>query len=201
MTRLKQRAPAVFAGLLGALFLMGCTIHTSEGKDASGKNEDVDIRTPFGSLSVKNGKNVDAKDTGLPLYPGAHIKDDSAGDDHDNGANINLSSSMFGLKVVALKFQSGDSPDKVLDFYRKQLGKYGKVIQCAGGDSNSNFNARKEDRNAPVSCGSEDKGSGQERELKAGTQGNQHVVSVKPQSKGTEFALVYVRIEGEKDTM
>ncbi len=189
---------AALAGLLSAIFLAGCTIRTNESTDSSGKKkEDVDIRTPFGSLSVKNGKSADLKDTGLPLYPGARPKEGKPGE--DEGANVNISSSMFGLKVVAQEFQSGDAPDKILSFYRKQLGKFGKVVQCAGSDSN--LSAHKDDKNAPVSCDGDSDGSEHEQELKVGTQGNQHVVSVKPKGGGSEFALVYVRITGDKDTL
>jgi len=50
----------------------------------------------------------------------------------------------------------------------------------------------------PVSCGKT--GGGDELELKVGTEGNQHLVAVKPNSKGTRFALVYVRMHTGKDT-
>jgi hypothetical protein len=36
-------------------------------------------------------------------------------------------------------------------------------------------------------------------ELKVGTEGNQHIVAVKPNSRGTRFALVYVRTHTGKD--
>src|SRR5436853_7652169 len=78
-----------FAALLCALVLSGCSIHTSERKDSTGKSEDVDIRTPFGSISVKEN-STDAKDTGLQLYPGARPKSDSGDDKHS--ANVNISS-------------------------------------------------------------------------------------------------------------
>jgi hypothetical protein len=35
--------------------------------------------------------------------------------------------------------------------------------------------------------------------LKVGTEGNQHIVSVKPNSNGTRFALVYVRMHTGSD--
>jgi hypothetical protein len=35
--------------------------------------------------------------------------------------------------------------------------------------------------------------------LKAGTNGNQHIVAVKPRDNGTEFSLVYVRVRGGKE--
>src|ERR1700724_2940530 len=81
-----------FTGLLCALTLTGCSIHTQEKKDSTGKSEDVDIRTPFGSISVKEN-STDAKDTGLQLYAGARPKTSSGDDKHS--ANVNISSSMI----------------------------------------------------------------------------------------------------------
>jgi hypothetical protein len=36
-------------------------------------------------------------------------------------------------------------------------------------------------------------------ELKVGTEDNQHIVAVKPDGKGSRFALVYVRTHAGKD--
>src|SRR5215469_17764687 len=92
--------------LLGTCLLLaglsGCSVSTN--KDAkTGKDKDVDIRTPLGSLSVHKGAS-DVKDTGLSAYPGAQLKKDL--DDENGSANVNISSSFFGMKVVALKYQS-----------------------------------------------------------------------------------------------
>jgi len=172
--------------------LAGCSISTHE-KD--GKKSDVDIKTPFMSLSVKEGANV--RDTGLALYPGARERKGS-GDDRDN-ANVNISSSMFGVKVVVMKFESDDSSDKVLAFYRREMGKYGKVVDCTGGGYSTNF--RRHDKDAEVTCDSHD-GSGHDyREvLKVGTENNQRIMAIKPRNNGSEFALVYVRTrEGDNN--
>jgi hypothetical protein len=59
------------------------------------------------------------------------MKQDS--NDEHHSANVNISSSLFGLKVVALKYETDDPADKVLGYYRKEMGKYGKVIDCTGG--------------------------------------------------------------------
>jgi hypothetical protein len=180
----------MFAGLLATLLLAGCTVRTSKDP-VSGKDKDVDIKTPFGSLSVKKG-STDIKDTGLPLYPGARPRKD--GD--DNNANVNISSSLFGLKVVATKFESDDASDKVLSFYQKQMGKFGPVIECSGG---VDVNFHRHDKDDPVTC----EGSGHEYEkaLKAGTQHNQHIVAVRSAGKGSTFAVVYVRAWDGKDTI
>ena len=191
-----MRNPFVYlsAATILCLALVGCSVTTHD--KGNGKKDDVDIKTPFGSLSVKEGAS-DIKDTGLSPYPGARIaKDDD--DEHHHSANVNISSSLFGLKVVALKYESDDPSDKVLSFYRKEMGKYGKVIDCTGG-FNMNFHHR--DKDAEVTC-DDHRGSehGYKEELKVGTENNQRVVAIKPKNAGSEFTLVYVRAWGGNDT-
>src|SRR6476469_3025478 len=187
------------------LAMTGCSISTREsnghnnaGDSSSDKNKDVDIRTPFGSLSVHEG-SMEAKDTGLSAYPSAQLKK-SRYRDGDSSANVNICSSLFGMKLVVLKYETKDSPDKVLGFYRKEMGKYGKVVDCKG-SFNMTFQPREKNDNE-VSCDREDHGSGEyKQELKVGTENNQRIVAIKPVGDGTEFALVYVRAHGDKDTM
>jgi len=38
-------------------------------------------------------------------------------------------------------------------------------------------------------------------ELKVGTEGNQHMVSVEPEGKGSDFTLVYVMTRGKEGTI
>lgn len=183
--------------MLASLVFAGCTISTHKERGENGENKDVDIRTPFGSLSVHKG-SATAKETGLALYPGAQLKTDA--DDEDSSANVNMSSSFFGgLKVVAAKYRSDDPPDKVLAFYRKDLAHFGKVVDCTGG-FNMHFEPRQKDE--PVSCEG-DSGSDRDykEELKVGTQHDQRIMAVKPSGKGSEFALVYVRAHDNKDSM
>jgi hypothetical protein len=189
--------------VLLACTLAGCTVSTRdhEGRNStdSSKDKDVDIRTPFGSLSVRQG-SMDAKDAGLSTYPGAQLRK-STDHDGDSSANVNISSSMFGMKVVALKYSSSDAPDKVLAFYRKDLSKYGKVVDCEGG-FNMNVHPREKNGDTEVTCDRDNKSDGEyKHELKVGTEGNQRIVAVKPAGDGSEFALVYVRTRSDKNTM
>lgn len=182
------------SAFLCLLVIAGCSVTTHD--KGNGKKDDVDIKTPFGSLSVKEGAS-DVKDTGLSPYPGARVaKDDD--DDRHHSANVNISSSLFGLKVVALKYESDDPSDKVLSFYRKEMGKYGKVVDCTGG-FNMNFHHR--DKDAEVTCDDRNGSDhGYKEELKVGTENNQRIVAIKPRSSGSEFTLVYVRAWGGNDT-
>ena len=180
---------------LAFLFLLaGCKVTTHSEKGNEGK--DVDIQTPLGSLSVHKGP-VDPKETGLAAYPGAQVKTDT--DDGDSSANVNISSSIFGMKLAVLKYQSSDPPDKVLDFYRKEMSRYGKVIDCKSG---FNMTFHHHDRDAEVTCGNEGPNNHDyKQELKVGTENNQRIVAVKPSGNGTEFVMLYVRARDEKDTM
>lgn len=189
-----SRSNLLCASILALIFagVSGCNIsarHDGQG----GPDKDVDIKTPLGSISVRKGA-TDSKDTGLTLYPRAQLKKDMEG---EGGANVNISSSFFGVKVVALKYKSDDAPEKVLAFYRKDMAKYGKVLDCSGGFT---VGYRHHDQDSPATC--DDHGSGHEytQELKVGTQNNQRIVAIKPSGGGSEFALVYVSAWDDKST-
>ena len=44
----------------------------------------------------------------------------------------------------------------------------------------------------------DDDNNGKTVELKTGTEDNQHIVSVDPAGKGSDFAIVWVRIHGKE---
>ena len=175
------------------LSLLACSVNV---KDHDGDNSKVDIDTPIGGIHVNEEAN--AHDTGLAVYPGARQKPKTDGD--SKSANVNISSGFFGVKVVAVEYESDDSPDKVLSFYRNEIKKYGTTVECRtdkhGGDLTVKA-GNHEDSSRPVSC--EGKNAGNVVELKSGTEDNQHLVSVGPEGKGTDFALVYIRTRGKKE--
>jgi hypothetical protein len=172
--------------LLATLALLpACSVNV---KDKGGDgNSKVDISTPVGGIHVD--ENADARDTGLSVYPGARPKPKS--DDGDKkSANVNMSAFGYGLKVVALEYVSDDPPDKIIAYYQDQLKKYGHVLQC-------HSNAIKADHDGgKLKCDSDD--SGNNIELKAGTDDNQHIVSVEPEGKGSDFAIVWLRLRGKE---
>jgi len=211
---------ALFAALC---ILPACSISTHD-KDKNGAKR-VDIKSPFGDMHVS--EQADYHDTGLTLYPGATPapKDNS---NEEKGANVNMSFPGFSLKVVAAEFLSDDAPDKLIAYYSKELQKYGSPIRCDGAWATNNLKSEAGNDNdndndkgsKPVTCdndhggksvevkvGEKDKkiilhpGSSESGsvELKVGTESNQHIVSVKPNSKGSRFALVYVRTHTGKD--
>jgi hypothetical protein len=183
--------------LMAALCLLpACSINANDKHNSKDGETHVDIKSPMGDLHVS--EQADIREAGLTLYPGAKPAPKDNGDDKKS-ANVNLSIPGFSLKVVAAEFLSDDAPDKVIAYYDKELQKYGKTIQCKGEWSGGHANASpgKDEGAKPVSCGNS--GSGDSVELKVGTEGNQHIVAVKPNRPGTRFALVYVRTHAGKD--
>lgn len=125
-----MRALQTIAALLALALLAGCHVSNNNGKD-----NDVDIKSPFGSMHIKTDDNVDAAAVGLSIYPGSTAwKDDAAeAKDHDShSADINMSFGDFHLGVKAVALRSMDSQDKILAFYRKDMARYGDVIECKG---------------------------------------------------------------------
>jgi hypothetical protein len=176
--------------LVAVFTLAACSVNVK--KNEQGEDKNVDIKTPFAEIHVD--KNADAGDTGLPVYPGAKLKEQTAGND-EKSANVNISAFGFGLKVVALEYESTTPPSKIVAYYKEQLKKYGNVLECRTQGRNYNYDTDSEE----LKC--EGSNSGKTVELKAGTRSNQHIVSIEPQGQGTDFALVYVHTRGKDDTI
>ena len=176
--------------ILAALLLPGCSVNVK--KEKNGEDKRVDISTPVGGIHVS--KDANAGDVGLAVYPGARLKQKDGGD--DKNANVDISGFGFGLKVVALEYESDDTPDKLIAFYRDQLKKYGNsILECHTAHLDVNANVKDSDRNShELTC---EGSSGSNVELKVGTKENQHIVAVEPEGKGSSFSLVYVRTHGK----
>jgi hypothetical protein len=182
--------------ILGALFaLSACNVNVK--KDDQGQDKNVDIKTPFGEIHVNKG--ADVKDTGLPVYAGARIKQEDNDKSEEKNANVNISTGAFGIRVVAVEYESDDSPAKLLSYYKDQLKKYGSVLECHSSGRDYNYNYGHDKDSEQLKC--EGNNNGKTIELKAGTGDNQHIVSIEPRDKGTNFALVYVHIRGKEDTI
>ena len=192
-----REATCVLAGLAMATGIAGCRIHVD--KDANGQEKTVQVDTPFGGVHV-NKDQITAADLGLPVYPGAEIVRDS---DHDKSADVRMGFGEWQLRVRAVNYETSDSQDKVTEFYKKSLGRYGDVITCQGNapvgtpttttegltcaDNGKNANVKIDDNGA--SYGYQSKHGG--FQLKAGSKRHQHIVGFEePKSGKTRFALV-----------
>lgn len=183
-------ASAAFAALLLA---GGCSVNVK--KESNGQDKQVDINTLVGGIHVS--KQADVADVGLAVYPGARMKEKDS-DGSDKSANVNISGFGFGIKVVALQYESDDTPAKILSFYKDQLKKYGNVLEChTSGHFNMDMNMDShgsKDSSNELTC---EGGHGENVELKAGRKDDQHIVAVEAQGKGSRFSLVYVRTHGK----
>jgi hypothetical protein len=167
----------------------------------SRQDKSFDVRSSVGDVHV--GKDADAAKAGLPLYPGAKPRHDEK-----NGSPLNfgLLTSAFGMKLVVAKYDSEDSPGKVIEYYRQQLKKYGKVLECHTREHDGNVNANHLDINDDDKDSRESKelkcegdNAGPVTELKVGTEDHQHVVAIEPHgNSGSTFALVYLHLRGKE---
>lgn len=178
---------AVLAGFL----LPACSVNVR--KEADGREKQVDIHTLVGGIHVS--KQADVADVGLAVYPNARPKSEHGSDD-DRSANVNISGFGYGIKVVALQYESDDSPSQLVAFYKDQLKKYGSVLECRTSKHlDLDMRVSKSGREPhELNCTST---SGNNIELKVGTKENQHIVEVQPEGKGSSFSLVYVRTHGK----
>jgi hypothetical protein len=188
-----HKLAGVAAAAAAAALLLGftaCSMVVDEHGEKH-KKDNVDIQTPFGGLKVRT--EVDPKEIGLPVYAGARrVTDDS---DDTNSANVTLGLPGFGMKVIAAKFESDDSAEKVLEFYRKELKTYGEVTECKGdldlkGESPSD---------QQFTC--KEKPGKDEVTLGTGKGSSHRIVSVERKDKGCKFALVYLQMHGKEHTM
>lgn len=191
-TRLRAVVPLILSALL---LLTAASVEAQS--DNSAQDKHLDIRSSAGDLHVGNDAN--AREIGLPVYPGARLRKN---DKDKNSANLSIFTSAFGMKLLVANYDSEDSPEKVIAYYREQLKKYGKVIECRteehGGDVH--VNAGKDDSNGSKHVQCEGDNTGSVVELKVGTEDNQHLVSIEPSEtgNGSTFALVYVRTRGKQ---
>ncbi len=169
-----------------AVALCSTAVFTQEQK-APPKDEKHVFRleTDSGRYGV-SAEKLDPKLLGVAVYPGAKV------DERENegkGANLSLDWGTEGVRLYVQKFVTSDSADKVLAFYRKQLSKYGAVLECRDGKPAAKVESELKcdgDKDA------QDQRSHKGLELKAGTENKQHVVGVTPREGGTDFQVIYV---------
>ncbi len=179
--------------VLLAFGLSACSVNVKKNNDGEDKN--VDIKTPFAEIHVDKG--ADVRDTGLPVYAGARLKQNT--DNDEKNANVNISGFGYGVRVVAVGYESDDSPSKLVAYYRGELKKYGSVLECHTSNHQWGTNRSSGHDSDELKCDGDN--TGNTIELKAGKKNNQHIVAIDPKDKGSEFTLVYVRLTGKDDTI
>lgn len=190
------KAAGLVAAAAGSLLMAGCRVHVDKG--SNGEEKTVQVDTPFGGVHV-NTDQVSAADIGLPIYPGAQTV---SKDGKHKSADVHMGFGEWELRVKAASYSSSDSEDKVTDFYRKALGRYGNVITCNDDKpvgtptSTSEGLTCSESGHANVQINDHGEsygysGSHNGFQLKAGSKRHQHIVGFEGSHPGeTRFELV-----------
>src|SRR5260370_23998587 len=78
---------------------------------------------------VTFSKQATSKEVGLPVYPGAKPHKDEKED--SPSVQMGIWGSTFGFKLAVMKLESNAAPEKIAEFYKKALAKYGTVLNCS----------------------------------------------------------------------
>jgi hypothetical protein len=106
---------AVVAVVAGGLYIAR-HVHVTASEDKHGGA--VSVETPFGSVHVREDSKMDPRRLGVPIYPGAVLREDN----HKLASiELNFGSGSKELAVVAGEYTTPDPIDKVREFYRGEL--------------------------------------------------------------------------------
>jgi hypothetical protein len=103
-------AVVIGLGILGTVAATWVGLTIARRTHITESNGKVRVQSPFGTVETNQDSDEAVRSLGIQIYPGAH----SVG---GNSANVQ----MAGMHTVAANFESDDPPQKVADFYRKQL--------------------------------------------------------------------------------
>jgi len=189
-----SKAVCWVAGLALLAGISGCRVHVEKG--ANGEDKNVQVDTPFGGVHV-NTDQTTAADLGLPVYPGATVV---TGDDEHKSADVHMGLGEWQLRVRVVTYSTTDSQDKVTDFYKKALGRYGDVITCQGNSpvgtptvTTEGLSCTDDGKHTKIDINGSKNGYDLANgfQLKAGSKRHQHIVGFEDSKNGrTEFALV-----------
>jgi hypothetical protein len=152
------------------------------------------------NLSMHANSHATAKDIGLPEYPGATPFKDK--DSDSSSADLGFLLNSFHLSIKAVSFVTTDSPEHVLEFYRKPMAKFGAVLECSHGKPVGSLTVAK----SGLTCGDHKSaamtvdGSDNDHELRAGTPEQFRIVGVERAENGkTKFGLVALVVPKHED--
>jgi hypothetical protein len=171
--------------LIGVALAMG--LATLPAGRSTGQQDGRPDRAKRGKTpGIVLSDDATAQDVGLPIYPGAQrLKETS---DDSSALQLGMWGRSGGFKLVVLKLESGDSPGKIADFYRKALSTYGPILDCTKASTHSEKPVAESNKldcedDAPVAGGFL---------LKAGSKDKQHLVAVEREKGRSKIALIYI---------
>ena len=140
-------------------------------------------------------KQATPKEVGLPAYPGAKLHKDKDEKDDSPSVQMGIWGSTFGFKLAVMKMESNDAPEKIAEFYKRALAKYGTVLNCSDPAQKPSAKDKSGSSNK-LEC-DDDKPEKGGLLFKAGTKEKQHLVAIQSYGKGSLFQLVYVEARGD----
>ena len=153
--------------------------------DQGGDKKQVSIKTPFGGIEVNKNAEISETTLGLPMYPGAHAVND------EGSASVSLGlPGQTNLRIVAGKFETSDSLEKVKGFYRDRLtAKDGALTEenKPGFFDDDQWNHRDENYGNYVGKGSDGK-----TVFEIKRKDSERVVALKSEGDGTRIELVRI---------
>jgi len=186
-----MRTFAVILAATTMLITSGC--HVTEHKN--GDRENVDIGTPFGGVHVKTNNEAPGG-LGLTPYPGAVLEKNDKSGKTDGSADVDMSFGSFHLGVKAASYLTPDSPSMVLAFYKKDMARYGVVLQCNGhqavGDVTRTADGLTcDDKSSKkrITWSTSDDGTAA-NELRAGSKLHQHIIGIEKKNGQTKIGMV-----------
>jgi len=174
---------AMLGAFCGALGVLALLVAGSADAGSPGGPQEKD------GAGVTFSKQASSKEVGLPVYPGAKPHKDEKED--SPSVQMGIWGSTFGFKLAVMKLESNDTPEKIAEFYKKALAKYGTVLNC----SESSQKPSAKDSNK-LECG-DDKPEKGGLLFNAGTKEKQHIVAIQVTGQGSLFQLVYVEARGD----
>jgi hypothetical protein len=126
-----------------------------------------------------------AKDVGLPIYPGSKPHRDK--DNDSSSANLGLWGGGAGFKLVVMKMESSDSPEKIAEFYKKALSHYGPVLDCSNPPAAAKSDNKNDSSNVLTCDDKPEKGG---YVFKSGTKDKNHVVAIQSDAHGSIYDLI-----------
>lgn len=181
---------------VGSVCAAACAQESSGSKD-SGLN-----------LALHANSQATAADVGLPAYPGATLyrqPDDKGKQDNDSSLDMGFTFGDFHFSIVAVSYETGDSPEQVLAFYRKPLSRFGEVLECDHGKPVGKLTIT----STGLTCSSDHGGhvqvnssanSSDDHELRAGSPHKYRIVGIDDSHAGkTHFGLVYLELPKDTD--
>ena len=149
-------------------------------------------------LSVHASSQVTPAAIGLPVYPGAKLAVKHG--DEDAAFDIGFTFGDTRLRMEGISYDSDDSPDRVLEFYRKALSRYGDVLECDHGRAVGNLSVTSSGLRCSDKKGGENLNfngrldSSKDHDLRAGSPGEFRIAGIDGSgTKSSRFVIMYLK--------